>query len=116
MDNLEGPALYVDDPGPDWWPEDEESSTPAEDLMLVGLQVRESLSMSLAEFGEARLAETLDPGDDQVKAMSDLADQQIGQSLGLGPGESISDEEAEAHAAALGEPRLASLFRSYRPG
>lgn len=116
MDDHEGPGHYVDDPGPDWWPEDDESSTPAEDLMLVGLQVRESLRMSLAEFGEARLAGTLDPGDDQVKAMSDLADQQIGQSLGIAPGEGFSKEDAEAHAAALGEPRLAALFLSYRPG
>ena len=104
---------YIDDPGPDWWPDDDEARSPADDLMLVGSQVRESLNMSLAEFGEARLAGTLDLGNGEVAAMSDMADQQISQSLD--PGGRFSEEEAEALAEALGEPRLAALFKSYRP-
>lgn len=104
---------YVDDPGPDWWPDDE-ARTPAEDLMAVGLQVRESLGMSLAEFGEARLAGGLDPGRGDITVMSDLVDHQISQSLAPG-GQGFGEEQARMLAAAMGEPRLAALFRSFRP-
>jgi len=114
VDEEEPRTRYIDNPGPDWWPDDDEEHTRAEDLMIAGPQVREELGMSLAEFGEARQAGTLhDRGDGLVTVMSDLADEVIDQSIA--PDGAFSEEQAAALAADLGEPRLTALFTSYRP-